>query len=113
MKPKAGEFWIVEHHGDATIGRVWRTDPICVWELPGYREEVEEHNALRVIRKIDVGALLDQPAPGATEEWAEVTDGTTKEGDRFSYVGNSETGVGQITSHKRRVAPTEPQGARK
>jgi hypothetical protein len=37
-------------------------------------------------------------------EWVEVTDGTTLAGDRFSYIPNPETGVGQITSHKRLAA---------
>lgn len=39
-------------------------------------------------------------------EWVEVTDGTTMPGDRFSYVANAETGVGQITSHKRLASRT-------
>lgn len=51
----------------------------------------------------DVLAAQPPAAPVETEEWEEVTDGTTLPGDRFSYIGNSETGVGQITSHKRRV----------
>lgn len=38
-----------------------------------------------------------------TEQWEEVTDGTTQEGDRFTYIDNPETGVGQVISHKRRV----------
>lgn len=61
-------------------------------------------------RRISPNALIAEleasrppAAPVETEEWKEVTDGTTKPGDRFSYVPNSETGVGQITSHKRRV----------
>jgi len=45
-------------------------------------------------------------APVETGEWEEVTDGTTLPGDRFSYIPNPETGVGQITSHKRRVQPS-------
>lgn len=46
------------------------------------------------------------------DEWVEVTDGTTLPGDRFAYVPNPETGVGKITSHKRRaggVAQTPPE----
>ena len=47
------------------------------------------------------------------DEWVEVTDGTTKEGDRFSYIANPETGVGQITSHKRRKSSGDGDQMRK
>lgn len=64
MKPQDGEFWIVEFDGHATIGR-------CGVDTPGAGQRWRFFDGsemsdirwkdFRAVRKIDVGALLDQP----------------------------------------------------
>ncbi|MGY3588059.1 hypothetical protein [Bradyrhizobium sp. USDA 4350] len=67
MKPQEGEFWIVEAFGRTTIaeckmidgGASWR------WRLFDGAHVNPAHPDFRAVRKIDIAALLDQPAPVA------------------------------------------------
>lgn len=73
MKPQKGEFWIVEAFGKVTIAEVMRWRPtlpnetVLVWRLFSGAEVLcdVKRPDFRAVRKIDVGALLDQPAPVA------------------------------------------------
>jgi len=70
MKPQNGEFWIVEVAGEFTVGQCFNPgSTIDLWEVCGRNHLVDSRRAdFRAVRKIDVDALLDQPAPVAPQD---------------------------------------------
>lgn len=95
-------------HWREEVGKLRSKDPAAVRERAFELTPAAQHD-LATALAANVGYVLagepEHPdSPHRAEEWVEVTDGKTLPGDRFSYVRNPETGIGQITSHKRRAA---------
>lgn len=68
MKPRDGEFWIVEAAGGTTVGKCYGDDE---WQIIGS----DDQNAVdRAVRKIDIGALLDQPPARSSADSASLRD---------------------------------------
>lgn len=80
LPPQPGEFWLIEYHGNITVGKLARDGDVRLWELPGYAgEQREEGGTFRPVRRIDVATLMDfiHPSPDQLDRHVGAVDPET------------------------------------
>ncbi|WP_027533837.1 hypothetical protein [Bradyrhizobium sp. WSM3983] len=69
-----GEFWIVEYAGEVNVAKCTGADGQN-WRVLGFKEHVGGKTpGFRAVRKLDIGALLDAPAPTEPTDIKRLTD---------------------------------------
>lgn len=111
MKPQKGEFWIVEFLGKVTVGHCYSAGATTdLWELIGRDFLIDStREDFRAVRKLDIAALLDQPArPKTIAEHAEEVRGLYR---MLWLVVKSAGAPGGVTIDRDAIASFNPMTA--